>query len=200
MKRLSGFILASTLAVSLVCAPAAMAAKKAKDIKTMSKEDQIKVAMSAAPSFISKDATIMVFGADGKFTEAKAGTNGFTCIPDIDGQEKPDPFCGDKAATQWIMDAIDKKDKPSNTEPGVAYMMQGGWHWEKDGKVVLDREGAKRVKEPPHWMIFWPFDSAKTMLPSLSEKKFKTYIMYDGTPYAHLMIYQDPRDLKGPGR
>lgn len=201
MKRLFTLITASALALSLLAALDAEARgkemKMKRDIKTMPPEAQMKVARSAAPSSVSKDASIMIFGPDGKLTEAKKGTNGFTCIPDIDGQEKPDPFCGDAAAMQWVEDLVAGKPSPSNDEPGIAYMMQGGWHWEKDGKITMDKNepGAVRVKEPPHWMVFWPFGASKTYLPTMPGR-FGAYIMWDSTPYAHLMIYQDPKSLK----
>ena len=162
----------------------------------MSKDQLIKLAMSAAPPSISQDATIMVPGENGQMVEAKKGTNGFTCIPDIDGQEKPDPMCADAAAMQWGNDYMSGAPKPANTVPGIAYMARGGWHWEKGGKILMKpEEGAKRIAEPPHWMVFWPFDSKGSGLPSLPGK-FQTYIMFEGTPYAHLMIYQDPGKLK----
>lgn len=174
------------------------AAAKGKDMKSMPKEEQIKLAQSAAPPSISNDATIMVIGEDGKMVEAKKGTNGFTCLPDIDGQEVPDPICADQAAMQWANDLMSGTPKPTNTVPGVAYMAKGGWHWEKDGKIIMDKneKGAKRLKEPPHWMILWAFDSKASGLPSNHHSKFGTYVMFDGTPYAHLMIYQNPNNLK----
>lgn len=174
--------------------------KKGMKAKDMPVEKQIRLAMSAAPSDISKDATIMVFGKDGKLMETRKGTNGFTCVPDVDDQEIPDPFCGDAAAMQWANDYMSKAPRPTNTSPGIAYMGKGGWHWEKDGKVVMSsaEPGAKRVKEPPHWMIFWPFDSEMTGLPSAPDK-FGAYIMFEDTPYAHLMIYQDPNQLGKKG-
>src|SRR3569832_2253607 len=101
-------------------------------IPTMSKDELIKLAMSAAPPNISKDATVMIPGEDGKLTEAKRGGSGFTCMPDIDGQEKPDPICADPAA----------------------------WQWDQDGKILMKVvPGSKRVKEPPHWMILWRWRS-----------------------------------------
>jgi hypothetical protein len=51
--------------------------------------------------------------------------------------------------------------------------------------------GTKRVKEPVHWLILWPFDAKSTKLP-IYPGKFGAYMMYDGTPWSHLMIYQDP--------
>lgn len=165
-------------------------------IQKMTEEQMISTAQSAAPPDISKEATIMVPGPDGQMRVAKQGTNNFTCIPDISGQEAPDPFCGDEAATQWIMDAMNKEERPTNSRPGIAYMAQGGWHWEKDGKIVMDpaEPGAKRVKEPPHWMIMWPFAPEEAELP-VKPSRFGAYIMYEGTPYAHLMIHQDPKNL-----
>ena len=171
---------------------------KEKGMKTKSKEEQIKIAQSAAPTNISKDATIMIFGTDGKLVEAKKGNNGFTCIPEIEGQETPDPICVDPAGWQWMSDAMSGAVKPTNTVPGIAYMARGGWHWEKDGKITPTTKGeagAKRVKEPPHWMVLGPFDSKASGLPSLPSK-FGTYVMYDGTAYSHLMIYQDPNKMK----
>lgn len=164
----------------------------------MSKEKLISLAQSAAPEFISRDATVLIPGPDGNLTEARKGTNDFICIPDISAQETPDPFCGDKAAFQWLTDAMSNAERPTNERAGVGYMAKGGWHWEKDGRVVMpDEAGAKRVKEPPHWMVFWPIESGETMLPS-TPGKFGTFIMHEGTPYAHLMIYQDPGTLMAP--
>lgn len=204
MKITGALIIAAAMALSLA-ANAAAAEKKAMKgmmksnepaIKNMSRDEMIKTALSAAPAHISRDATVLVPGEGGKWVEAKKGTNGFTCIPDIDGQETPDPICGDKAATQWLMDAIAKAPKPANTEPGIAYMAMGGWHWEKEGKVTMDMNapGVERVKEPPHWMILWPFDPKMTMLPG-APGSFGTYVMFDGTPFAHLMIYEDPANI-----
>lgn len=95
---------------------------------------------------------------------------------------------------QWVEDLVAGKPSPSNDEPGIAYMMQGGWHWEKDGKITMDKNepGAVRVKEPPHWMVFWPFGASRTYLPTMPGR-FGAYIMWDSTPYAHLMIYTRTR-------
>ncbi len=88
-------------------------------------------------------------------------------------------------------------EKPGNTQPGIAYMAKGGWHWEKGGMILMQEEAdAKLVKEPPHWMLFWPVDAEASGFPSRPHKKFGSYVVFDGTPYAHLMIHQDPMELK----
>jgi hypothetical protein len=179
-----------------------MAAEKGKSrasgkgMATMAEADLVKLALSAAPAHISKDATVMVPGDDGKLREVRKGTNGFTCIPTVNYRETPDPMCMDAAVGQWVTDLMSGAPKPSNTVPGISYMARGGMHWEKDGKILMKEEpGAKLVKEPPHWMMMWPFESATTKLPTQPNPS-GVWIMFDGTPYAHLMIYQDPKKMK----
>jgi len=214
MKKLIAALTAVVLVFAVVSADAAAksgskkggkgrAAKttkptKAKNgIKDMTREELIQVALGGAPGHISKDAAVMIHGPEGKFVEARKGTNGITCLPDMSGQEEPDPICADGPGFVWITDMMNNAPKPVNASPGIAYMAKGGWHWEKDGKIVdSTMPGAKRVKEPPHWMVFWPFGAKESMLPPYPDR-FGAYIMYEGTPYAHLMIYQDPGKLGG---
>jgi hypothetical protein len=166
------------------------------DLKSMAEEDLIKLSLSAAPAHIAKDAGVMVPGEDGTLKEVRKGSNGFTCIPTVNYRAEPDPMCMDAAVGQWVKDLMSGAPKPSNTVPGISYMARGGMHWEKDGKILMKEEpGAKLVKEPPHWMMMWPFDSAATQLPTHPNPS-GVWIMFDGTPYAHLMIYQDPNKMK----
>jgi hypothetical protein len=166
-----------------------------KEVKAMSEKEQTALALSAAPQDIAKEAGVMVFGADGKLTEVKKSENGFTCIPTVMNLPVPDPICMDGAANQWMTDIMNNAPKPSNTLPGIAYMAHGGSHFEKNKKVVMQQEaGAKIVKEPPHWMVMWPFDPAVTKLPTAPNPS-GSYIMFDGSPYAHLMVYQDPKKM-----
>lgn len=166
-----------------------------KEVKSMSADAQTKLALSAAPPHLLNGVGVMIYGADGKLTEIKKSSNGFTCIPTIMNLPDPDPMCMDAAVQQWITDIMNNAPKPTNTVPGIAYMARGGSHFEKDGKVVMSGDGAKIINEPPHWMIMWPFDSEATKLPTLPNPS-GVYIMFDGTPYAHLMIYQDPNKMK----
>lgn len=196
-------LLTLVFAVSIASPAALVAADKpskkgasVKDVKSMPEQQQIALALSAAPAHIAKDAAVMVYGEDGKLKEVKAGTNGFTCIPTVMNLPEPDPMCMDAAVHQWMTDLMNNAPKPSNTVPGIAYMARGGSHFEKSGKIVMNREdGTKVVKEPPHWMIMWPFDAAATKLPTAPNPS-GVYIMFEGTPYAHLMVYQDPKKMK----
>jgi hypothetical protein len=195
--RLVGIV---TLVFGLAAAAVADEGQKKGKVKNgiegMSQDAMIKLALSAAPPHIAKDATVTVPGADGKMVEARKGTNGFTCIPTVNGRETPDPMCMDAAVGQWVDSLINKAPKPTNTVPGISYMGRGGFHWEKDGKILMEEEpGAKLVKEPPHWMLMWPFDAKTTGLPTMPNPS-GVYVMFDGTPYAHLMVEQDPAKIK----
>ena len=159
----------------------------------MTDDEQVELARSAAPSFISKDATILIVDKDRSFKKVRNGSNGFTCYSDLDKIDVPVPSCMDEAAVQWWNDFIQGKPKPTNKVPGVAYMAQGALRWEKDGVIYMDwhTPGTTRVKEPAHWLLFWPFDPERTKLPTYPGK-FGSSIMYSGTPWSHIMIYQDP--------
>jgi len=192
------FVIIGALLIPAVAFPGDKPAKKGstvKDVKEMSEKDQTALALSAAPAHIAKDAGVMAYGADGKLTEVKKSSNGFTCIPTVMNLPVADPMCMDPASHQWMNDIMSGAPKPTNTVPGVAYMARGGSHYEKNGKVVMGAEGAKVVKEPPHWMIMWPFDPATTKLPTVPNPS-GVYIMFEDSPYAHLMIYQDPNKMK----
>ncbi len=196
-KALIGIACVAVFSFGLVHHAAAGEKRKAPpDVKSMSQEEQIKLALSAAPLRIAQDAEVLVLGEDGTLKEDKGGTNGFACVPTVMNLPEPDPMCMDAAAKQWLNDVMNNAPKPSNTVPGIAYMAKGGSHWEKDGQVVMKEEpGAKIVKEPPHWMVMWPFDAKTAMLPTAPNPS-GVYIMFEGTPYAHLMIYQDPKRMK----
>jgi hypothetical protein len=89
---------------------------------------------------------------------------------------------------QWEKDFAEHKPKPANTEPGIEYMLLGGSDW--SGSDPTASSGTP-ITEPPHWMILWPFDAETTGL-STEPKQSGAWIMYAGTPFAHLMINQRP--------
>jgi len=162
----------------------------------MSNAQFIKLAESGAPADIAGKAAIARIDATKKTVAVvRAGSNGFTCSVIPDGTNAP--FCGDKNAWSWFAAAFTGQPKPPNTEPGVSYMMQGGVHYETaSGDIVMEKSAStKDVKEPPHWMLMWPMDPAATGLPTKPNAS-GVYVMFAGTPYAHVMVYQNPGAMK----
>ena len=97
-------------------------------------------AMSAAPPSISRNATIMATGADGKMKQLRAGTNGWMCMLDPNSV----PMCLDKEWQGWADGWINKKD-PQVKNVGVAYMLQGdkyGRNIRKQNPIAGDSSAA----------------------------------------------------------
>jgi hypothetical protein len=149
---------------------------------------KIKRALSAAPPNVAKAAKVVDMDGQGKMTVLREGTNGFTCFPGHPGVVGDVAMCADAPSMQWVSDFMSHKSKPTNTEPGVIYMLAGGTDW---SATDPNATSGTPIKEPPHWMIMWPFDPATTGLPT-TPKQTGTWIMYAGTPWAHLMINQHP--------
>ena len=155
---------------------------------TESNEARVRRALSAAPADIAKNARVMYMNETGKMTTLREGNNGFTCIVGPRGVVGGDPMCADGPSLQWASDWMAHKPKPTNTTPGVIYMLAGGTDWSATDPWATK---GTPIKEPPHWMIMWPFDAKATGLPT-NVKMTGTWIMWAGTPYAHLMINQKP--------
>jgi len=162
----------------------------------MTDAQYIKFAESGAAPAIGSKAAIARLDAKGNLTVIRPGTNGFTCVVGVPG-DAASPFCADKEALNWITSAASGLPKPTNSAPGIAYMAQGGNQLQVPGgeSVMMPGPNTKMVKEPPHWMLMWNFDAATTGLPT-KENPSGVYIMFAGTPYAHLMIYQNPMTMK----
>jgi hypothetical protein len=155
----------------------------------------IQEATAAAPPRIASAAAVDSLEPGGKVVPVREGSNGFTCTIMPDGSNAP--FCGDKNGFAWMVAAMSQQPTPPNTSPGIGYMAKGGLHYETaKGDIVMEHSaGTKEVKEPPHWMLLWPLDPAETGIPTRPNAG-GSYIMFAGTPYAHLMVYQDPKMLK----
>jgi hypothetical protein len=163
---------------------------------TKADEEYINDVEEAAPARIADQAGVSRLDPKGKVTPVRESKNGFTCTLMPDGSNAP--VCADQRGFAWMVAAMSRQPQPPATDkPGIAYMAKGGVHFETpDGKIVLEpAANTKEVREPPHWMILWPFDSSSTHLPT-KPNAGGSYIMFAGTPYAHLMVYQDPKMLK----
>jgi hypothetical protein len=153
-----------------------------------SKQAKISRALAAGPVNITKGAKIVDVDENGGQIVLRQGNGTFTCFPGHPGIVGDVAYCANPAALQWQKDFDEHKPKPSNTEPGIEYMFLGGSDW--SGSDPMASSGTP-IKEPPHWMMMWPFDPETTGLPT-EPKQTGTWIMYAGTPWAHLMINQRP--------
>ncbi len=154
-----------------------------------SKEAMIKSALAAAPAEIARDAGVVMVKPDGSIEALRESRNGFTCMPDNPNSPGKDPMCADPQGWQWVSSWIKRAPKPTNNQPGIIYMLQGG-----SDISATDPWATKTdhyISSPPHYMIVWPFDPKTSGLPT-QPSKTGTWIMWADTPYAHLMINQNP--------
>jgi hypothetical protein len=145
-------------------------------------------AMSAGPTEVAKAARIVDTDAQGKTVVLREGNNGFTCMPGNLKVVGEPPMCVDAAAMQWYDDAKAHKPKPTNTVPGITYMLAGAT--QRSDSDPNDTTSMP-IEIGPHWMIMWPFDPKTTGLPT-THKPTGAYIMWAGSPYAHLHIMGRP--------
>jgi hypothetical protein len=150
---------------------------------------KLRNAMSAAPLAIAKEATILDWPNEegGDMVVLREGSNGWTCITDWPVSPGNDPSCNDPVWTAWN-DAYAQGEEPQITQPGIAYMLAGGSDpSETDPFAMEPAPGEDWITTPPHIMLLVPggFDAEMFTTDYLSGEP---YIMWDGTPYEHLMI------------
>ena len=151
---------------------------------------KIRRALLSGPESVTKDATVAEMGSNGKLNVLRPGTNQWVCIPGNENIVGAADMCADPMGLQWMMDVAARKPKPTNTTPGLIYMLNGALqHSYTD---PFDRT-SPAIPIGPHWMLLWPFEAAATGLPTVM-RDAGTMIMFAGTPYAHLHICGSPLD------
>jgi hypothetical protein len=188
---LAGALLANTSNLqAAVQAQTANHGKVGHGSATAGETTQAKIAraLSAGPADVTKGARIVDTDAQGKTTVLREGDNGFTCMPGNPKVIGEPPMCADAASLQWFADFKAHKPKPTNTVPGITYMLAGATQ-RSDSDPYDQTSPAMTIG--PHWMIMWPFDPKATGLPT-SHKPSGAFIMWAGSPYAHVHVMGRP--------
>jgi hypothetical protein len=151
---------------------------------------KIRRALLSGPDVITRDATVAEMDGQGKMTVLRPGTNKWVCVPGNENIIGKADMCADPMGMRWMLDVMARKPKPSNTEPGLIYMLNGALqHSYTD---PFDRT-SPAIPIGPHWMIIWPFDATAAGLPTVM-RDAGTLVMFAGTPYAHLHVCGSPWD------
>lgn len=150
---------------------------------------QIDSAMSAAPSTISTNATILANERDdgGKFVVLQEGSNGWYCQPDEPGTPGPDPICFDQTWLDWMYARV-AGEEPNVTVPGFASMLQGGSEASNTDPLATEpAEGDAWMTSPPHIMLLLPGSLNQTGVSS-DFVAGGPWIMFAGTSSEHIMM------------
>jgi len=146
------------------------------------KEVQMARAIAAGPKRVTDAARIVGSDAQGKTMVLREGKNGFTCVPGNPKVVGRPASCSNEAARQWSADLAAGIPSPTNTVAGFIYMLAGATERGESGSTIT---------VGPQWLIVWPFDPKATGL-SATKKDSGAYILWAGTPYAHLHIMGQP--------
>lgn len=162
-------------------------AVEAQDVDRQAKIDR---AMEAAPASVAQEATIL----DAQGNLLREGANGWTCLSEI-APGYGYPMCGDEV---WLKfrEALLSQSDFSTDRVGLSYMLAGDAEVNNaDPYDESKDEDEVWVKEGPHLMIIVPDPS---MLEGVSSDPHNggPYVMWGGTPYAHIMMPVGPRPEK----
>jgi len=150
--------------------------------------DPVASAESAAPASIAHNASIVTADASGNMTTVRQGKNGWTCMPDAPTTPGPDPMCFDANAGKWI-DALLHHKPPPEGVVGMMYMLEAGVDASNtDPYATKPTADNDWIRTGPHVMVV---GSKEILAGHPSGPKPDTsvpYVMWAGTPYAHLMI------------
>lgn len=144
-------------------------------------KDRAAHAKSAAPSFITDNATVIVEGA-----VVKEGTNGWTCMPDTMPGDNA-PMCND-AVWMEMLGAIGDQANFTPSGIGISYMLKGdrGAGVSNSDPYADHASAHDYVELGPHLMIIAPKELLKNY-PS-DPGQGGPWVMWGDTPYAHLMV------------
>jgi hypothetical protein len=153
------------------------------------KKEKIRRAMLAGPSSVTGEATVAEMDGQGNLAVIlRPGKNDWVCIPgDQNVVGRPD-MALDPMGMVWFKDVLARKPKPTNTSPGLIYMLNGAT--QRSYTDPFDTT-SPAIPIGPHWMILWPFDAKAAGLSTVM-RDAGTMVMFAGTPYAHLHICGSP--------
>jgi hypothetical protein len=171
----------------------------------MSASKKIANAMSAAPAEISRNATIMDWpGTEGgQPKELRKGSNGWVCFPNSPGEfggaSVDDPMCLDKQWQAWGEAWMSKKP-PNVSGTGIAYMLKGDKGASNTDPFATGPTADNQwVVSPAHIMVLYADTKMLDAFPT-DPKSGGPWVMWKGTPYAHLMVPVSPsKAAKVPG-
>lgn len=174
-----GFELAILVAASLLVPIAGSAEDGA---------DAMADALSAAWPGMAENATVV----DWEGNVLREGSNGYTCFPTPPTLVGPAPMCMDSEWMEWADAWSNKKDYAADAL-GISYMLAGdGGASNVDPYAEGPTDDNEWIREGAHLMILAP--AAMLEAYPTDPENGGPYVMWKGTPYAHLMVPIGGRD------
>ncbi len=188
----------SVLLTLLLVSITAMAQTPAPTIP--SAEDQIAATVQAAPEEMRAGAAVLGYGADGKLTELRKGTNELICLADDPKDTRFSAACYHKDLEPFMARG---RELTAQGVTGGNRNAEYRWKEVKEGKLKMPREprmlyvlsgkgydpATKKVTDGVvRWVIYVPFATAESLGLSATPKRGEPWLMDAGTAGAHIMI------------
>ena len=152
----------------------------------LSSAQKIALAESAGPAEISKNATIMDVSDMSHPEQLRAGTNGWVCYA-LPGE----PMCLDKQWQSW-MEGYMHKSEPKVDGTGLGYMLIGDKGASNTDPYATGPTADNQwVVTPAHVMLLFQNPNMLDAYPT-DPKSGGPWVMWKGTPYAHVMVPVSP--------
>ena len=141
-------------------------------------------ALSAAPASVAAGATVA--GHDGRIL--RKGSTDWVCMPDMPDVPNNSPMCLD-APWRAFIDALMNKKTPTVTQIGFGYMLQRDMPVSNTDPFATAPTSTNQWIQDggPHVMILLP-DQRMMENMSTDPKSGGPFVMWKGTPYAHVMV------------
>ncbi len=163
-------------------------------------EWKIQAYSSAAPASIASGATVLDWNDSltAPTKELRAGTNGWTCFPltpppagGYGSATEAAPMCGDAMTMAWA-EGFMNHTEPGNEVLGLGYMLHGDMGASNIDPYASDATADNDwIVSGPHTMLF-PADPARIDAITVDYTTGGPYLMWKGSPYAHIMVPTDP--------
>jgi len=170
----------ASLAVTLLIAPFVGSAQDESDALTD--------ALSAAWPGMAENATVV----DWEGNVLQEGSNGYTCLPTPPMVTGTAPMCMDNEWIKWA-DALQNEKEYASESLGVSYMLAGDAGASNiDPYAEGPTDDNEWIREGAHLMILAPAALLEAF--PTDPQNGGPYVMWKGTPYAHLMVPIGSRD------
>ena len=176
------------------------------------REQQIELALSAAPTEVSSKATVYILGPKG-YEKIREGTNGFSCLIERSfvgtTQTSSAPACFDAEGSRTIMLAYLRREElraEGKSEAEIKDDIAKGY---KDGRFkvpgpgflfmmsnenyVYDSESKESGFVPPHLMFYAPYKTAKDLGYESISPTMVPYLTEAGEPEALIVVAAENR-------
>lgn len=180
------------------------AAGRAGPRSLLPREREIALARTAAPSDVSRDATVMVLTARG-FEVAVKGTNGVTCVVNRSHPQSLEPHCFDAEASATVLPMELRRTEllrngSSNEEvdrdiaagllsgkyrlprrPAMSYMMSSE-------QVLYSDDGRNVGRWQPHLMLYYPYLTSADLGLGGTPSTGAALVVDEGGPLSNIMV------------